>query len=121
MHNRVSPVSWKDLKGWLNICAWTSTLKNLLKADMKSDILLQTAAIFFLSNLSLKQGIGAVYVMVCFICKGYLELSGSGELQNEKVLPTVGFEPEAFRLRREGATTDLRVLMPVVGIKVHLV
>ena len=57
----------------------------MLKADMKSYILLQTAAIFFISNLYLKQGIGLV--MVDFICKGYLELSGTrveGELQNKK-------------------------------------
>ena len=31
---------------------------------------LQTAAIFFLSRLYLKQGIDSVYVMVAFICKG---------------------------------------------------
>ena len=41
---------------------------------MKSYILLQTEAIFFLSNLYVKQGIGSVYVMVDFICKDYLEL-----------------------------------------------
>ena len=78
------------------------------KAFMKSYILLQTAAIFFLSNLYLKQGIGSVYVMVDFICKGYLELSRTRverELQNEKFFPTVGFEPGAFRLRSQGATT----------------
>ena len=46
------------------------------KADMKSYILLQTAVIFFLSSLYLKQDIGSVYVMVDFICKGYLELPG---------------------------------------------
>ena len=40
------------------------------KANMNSYILLQTAAIFFLSSLYLKQGIGSVYVMVGFICKG---------------------------------------------------
>ena len=32
--------------------------KSGIKADMDSDILLQTAAIFFLTNLYLKQGIG---------------------------------------------------------------
>ena len=41
----------------------------LFKADMNSDIQLQTAAIIFVSNLYLKQGIGLVYVMVDFICK----------------------------------------------------
>ena len=94
------------------------------KADIKSDILLHTAAIFFLSNLYLKQGIASLYVMVDFICKGYLELSGTRverELQNEKVLPTVGFEPGTLRLRSEGATTELRELMSVVWIKVHMV
>ena len=40
-----------------------------LKANMNSYILLQMAAIFFLSILYLKQGIDAVYVMVGFICK----------------------------------------------------
>ena len=40
------------------------------KANMNSYILLQTAAIFFLSSLYLKQGIDSVYVMVGFICKG---------------------------------------------------
>ena len=56
---------------------------------LKMYILLQTAIIFFLSNLYLKQGIGSVYVMVDFICKGYIELSGTQierELQNEKIL-----------------------------------
>ena len=74
----------------------------------------------------LKQGIGSVYVMDDFICKGYLELLGSPvelELQNNKYLPIVGFEPTAFHLRRSGAITELRGLnwMSVDGIKVHLV
>ena len=71
----------------------------LLKADMRSYILLQTAAIFFLSSLYLKQGIGSVNVIIDFICKGYLELSRmrvERELQNEKCWPTVGFEPGTF-------------------------
>ena len=42
----------------------------VLKANMNSYIQLQTAAIFFLSSLYLKQGIDSVYVMVGFICKG---------------------------------------------------
>ena len=41
-----------------------------VKANMNSYIQLQTAAIFFLSSLYLKQGIDSVYVMVGFICKG---------------------------------------------------
>ena len=43
------------------------------------------------------------------------------ELQNEKFLPTVGFEPGTFRLRSERATTEPRGLMLVEWIKVHLV
>ena len=42
----------------------------VLKADMKSYILLETAAIFFLANLFLKQGISSEYVTVDFICMG---------------------------------------------------
>ena len=42
----------------------------VFKANMNSYIQLQTAAIFFLSSLYLKQGIDSVYVMVGFICKG---------------------------------------------------
>ena len=41
-----------------------------VKANTNSYIQLQTAAIFFLSSLYLKQGIDPVYVMVGFICKG---------------------------------------------------
>ena len=39
---------------------------------MNSDIPMQTAAIFFLTNFYLKQGIGYVYVIVDFICMGLL-------------------------------------------------
>ena len=41
----------------------------------------------------------------------YIERSGTRverELQNEKFLITVGFEPRAFRLQSEGATTEQR-------------
>ena len=82
------------------------------------------AATFFLSNVYLEQGIGSVYVMVDFICKGYTELSGrrlERELQNEKFLPTVGFEPGAFSLRSEGATPELRRLISFEWIKNYLV
>ena len=50
-----------------------------VKAEIKSNIhvLLHMAAIFFLSFQYLKQGIGSVYVMVDFICKGYLDLMGT--------------------------------------------
>ena len=50
-----------------------------------------------------------MYVMVDFICKGYLELLRSQvqqELQNDKFLPIMGFGPGAFRLRCGGATTE---------------
>ena len=43
------------------------------------------------------------------------------ELQNEKILPTVEFEPGTFRLRSERATIEPRGLMFVEWIKVHLV
>ena len=48
------------------------------------------------------------------------ELSGTRverEVQNEKFLPNEGFEPGAFRLRSDGATTELSVRW----IKVYLV
>ena len=47
-----------------------------VNADMNSDIL-HTAAIFYLTNFYLKQGIDKVYVMVDFICMGYLQLQGA--------------------------------------------
>ena len=62
--------------------------------------------------------------MVDFICKSYLELSGTRvkrELQNEQFLTTVGFEPGTFHLQSEGATTELRGLMSFEWRKVHLV
>ena len=49
----------------------------LLKADMKIYIPLETAALFFLANLFLKQGISSEYVMVDFICMGEPELQGA--------------------------------------------
>ena len=78
---------------------------------MKSYILLPRQPYFFLSTLYLKQGIGSVYIMVDIICKDCLERSVTRverTLQNEKFLLTVGFEPGAFRLRSDGATTELR-------------
>ena len=44
--------------------------ENFIKADMKSYIPLETAAIFFQANLFLKQGISSEYVTVDFICMG---------------------------------------------------
>ena len=43
-----------------------------------------------------------------FICNDYIDLSGTRvdrELQHEKFLSIVGFDPGTFRLRSEGATT----------------
>ena len=48
-----------------------------VKADMKGYIPLETAAIFFLANLFLKQGISSEYVMVDFIFMGKLGLQGA--------------------------------------------
>ena len=39
----------------------------------------------------------------------------------KKVLPAMGFEPGAFRLSSERATTELRGLMYLVSIKLHIV
>ena len=47
------------------------------KADIKSYKPLETAAIFFLANLFLKQGISSEYVTVVFICTGQLGLQGA--------------------------------------------
>ena len=40
------------------------------------------------------------------------------ELQNEKLLPSLQFEPGTFRVRNERATTELRGLMSVEWLKV---
>ena len=53
-----------------------STFSILLKADMKSYIPLETAAIFFWRTDFFKQGISSEYVMVDFICMGLLDLIG---------------------------------------------
>ena len=49
----------------------------MFKADMKSYIPLETAAIFFLANLFPKQGIHSEYVTADFICMGLLGLQGA--------------------------------------------
>ena len=71
-----------------------STSSSVLKADMKSYKPLDTAAIFFLANLFLKQGTSSEYVMVDCICMGKLGLQGAKnrELQNEKFLPIARLE-----------------------------
>ena len=94
------------------------------KAYMTSYKPLETAAIFFSSEPFLKQGISLVYVMVDFIRMCLLELCGSRverKLQNVKFLPIVWFEPGTSCLLSERATTELRRLMSVEWIKVHLV
>ena len=58
---------------------------------------------FYIANLFLKQGISLEYVMVDFICMGLLDLWERRELQSEKFLSTVGFEPRTFRLQSERA------------------
>ena len=60
--------------------------------------------------------------MIDFIRMGLIELWGSRvepNLQNEKFLPTVGFEPGLFLLRSEHATctTAVRGLISVSGLK----
>ena len=50
------------------------TMFQLFKAYMKSYISLETAAIFFLANLYLKQGISSKYAMIDLICMGLLDL-----------------------------------------------
>ena len=72
---------------------------------MKSYIPLETAAILVIANHYLKQGISSEYVMVDFhlhALTGPIR-SANQELQNEKFLATVGFEPGTFRLRSERA------------------
>ena len=62
--------------------------------------------------------------MVDFIRMGLLELCGSRverELQNVKLLPTVGFEPGTSRLLSERTTTELRRRILTELIKVYLV
>ena len=79
---------------------------------------------FFSSEPFLKQGISYVYVIVDFIRMGLQELCASRaerELQNVKFLPTVRFAPGTFCLLSERATTELRRLMRMEWIKVHLV
>ena len=73
MYDRVLQVESKHMT-----CESLYYLKNMyIKADMKSYIPLETAAIFFLANLFLKQGISSEYVMVDFICMGKLGLQGA--------------------------------------------
>ena len=67
-------ISWEANR---QVVLVTSLYVLFFKADMKSYIPLETAAIFFLANLFLKQGISSEYVMVDFICVGKLGLKGA--------------------------------------------
>ena len=67
---------------------------------MKSDLPLDTAAIFFLAHLFLIQGIISEYVTVDFICKYLLDLFGT---RTANYKGRVGFEPGDFRIRSERA------------------
>ena len=60
------------------------SLTFVFKADMKSYIPLETAAIFFLANLFPKQGISSEYVTADFICMGLLGLQGA-KTENYKI------------------------------------
>ena len=73
-----------------------------LKTDMKSCIPMETAAMFFLANLYLKQGFSLEYAMH-FHGLTRPVMNANRELQNEKFLPTVRFETGTFRLRSERA------------------
>ena len=61
---------WKMKFWWTFLKVKGVTVNGHFKAFMNSYTQLQTAAIFFLSSLYLKQGIDSMYVMVGFICKG---------------------------------------------------
>ena len=62
-------------------CQWA-------KANTNINILLQTAIIFFLSNLYLEQGIGYVYVMVNFICNTECTTKSSAACNDEDINST---------------------------------
>ena len=65
-------------------------LGSVFKADMKSYIPLEMAAIFFLANLFLKQGISSEYVMVDFICIGIHDLFGTRSLEKNMAAVSCG-------------------------------
>ena len=73
----------------------------LFKADVKRFIPVETVVIFSSEFFSLKQGIISEYVMVFFsFAWAYLTvMSANRDLQNEKSLPTVGFEHGTYYLR----------------------
>ena len=58
---------------------------------MKSYIPLETAAIFFLANLFLKQGISSKYDFICIGILG-LQRAKTENYKMKKILPIVGLE-----------------------------
>ena len=70
--------------------------KYCLKADMKSYIPLETAAIFFLANLFPKQGISSEYVTADFICMGLLGKQGT-KTENYKMKNTCPYRDSNSR------------------------
>ena len=72
MYNNFGQHAWHTRKALAESGKWiltNATQVNVeIKADMKSYIPLETAAIFVLANLFIKQGISSEYVMVDFIC-----------------------------------------------------
>ena len=74
----ILPVFKSDMKSYILLQTAAIFFISNLKADMKSYIPLDTAAIFFLANLFPKQGISSEYVTVDFICMGN---SGCKELK----------------------------------------
>ena len=73
-------IAQRRLRNHTHLVVYETTVK----ADMKSYIPLETAAIFFLANLFLKQGISSEYVMVDFICIGKLGQQGA-KTENNKM------------------------------------
>ena len=77
---------------------------DMFKADMKTYIPLETAAISFLANLFLKQDISSEYVMVDFICMGLLALFGTRtENYRMKYSCPQWIQPGTFRPQGERA------------------
>ena len=68
---------WKLLNTQYRLRVTQETTRVVIKADMKSYIPLETAAIFFLADLFPKQGISSEYVTADFICLGLLGLQGA--------------------------------------------
>ena len=61
----------------------TATSYGKINAANKLEVLKFTAAIFFLANLYLKQGISSEYAIVDFICMGLLDPWGAWTENNK--------------------------------------